>query len=74
MDATAPRKSRCDDGNIVEQSYHGCDAGSAAVLVTVNNLTHKWSGDRHGLGMIIDRGDLIATNVMWDILKHHPKP
>jgi polyhydroxybutyrate depolymerase len=79
--ASYAKRNGCDgateaskgDGNIVERTYQGCDAGSAAVLVTVKNLTHRWSGDRHGLGAIIDRGELIATNVMWDVLSRHSK-
>jgi polyhydroxybutyrate depolymerase len=76
------RRNGCDSaiektragGNVVEKTYSGCDNGSAVVFVTVNDLTHKWSGDRHGFGKIIDRGDVIATNEMWSVFKDHPKP
>lgn len=61
------------NGNVVEENYTGCDAGSAVVFVTINNLSHKWPGDRHGLGMILDHADVIATNVMWDVFRRHPK-
>ena len=79
---TFARRDGCDgasektraNGNVVEKTYSGCDNGSAVVFVTVNDLTHKWSGDRHGLGNIIDHGDLLATNEMWNVFKDHPKP
>ena len=61
------------DGNVVEKTYSGCDRGSAVVFITINNLTHKWPGDRHGLGMITDRSDVIATDEMWDVFRDHPK-
>ncbi len=75
------RRNGCDgalektraNGNVVEKTYSGCDNSSAVVFVTVNDLTHKWSGDRHGFGKIIDHGDLIATNEMWSVFKDHPK-
>ena len=61
-------------GNVVEQDYSGCDSGSTVVFVTINDLSHKWPGDRHGLGVIIDHSDVIATNKMWDVFRRHPKP
>lgn len=61
------------NGNVVEENYTGCDAGSAVVFVTIKNLTHKWPGDLHGLGVIFNHADVIATNKMWEIFKHHPK-
>lgn len=61
------------NGNVVEKTYSGCDGGSAVVFITVNNLTHRWPGDRHGLGMILDRSEVIATDEMWDVFKDHPK-
>ena len=62
------------NGNVLEKTYSGCDHGSAVVFVTVNDLTHRWSGDRHGFGKVIDRGDLVATDEMWRVFRDHPKP
>lgn len=70
---SASEKTRAH-GNVIEKTYSGCDSGSAVVFVTVNDLTHKWSGDRHGLGNLIDHGDLLATNEMWNVFRDHPKP
>ena len=80
--AAYAKRNGCDNatestrakGNVVEQDYSGCDNGSAVVFVTINDLTHKWPGDRHGLGVILDHADVIATNKMWDVFKRHPKP
>ena len=66
-------KTSRTDGNVVEMSYSGCDGGSAVVFVTVNNLSHKWPGDRHGFGLLVDRTNVNATDEMWEIFKAHPK-
>jgi len=61
------------NGNVVEKDYTGCDGGSAVVFVSVGDLSHKWPGDRHGFGLITDRSDVRATDMMWEIFKAHPK-
>lgn len=61
------------NGNVVEKNYSGCGGGSAVLFVTIKDLSHKWPGDRHGLGLFTDRGEVRATDTMWEVFKVHPK-
>jgi len=61
------------NGNVTERRYSGCDSGTTVTLVSIGDLTHRWPGDRHGLGFILDRASLSATDKLWEIFRTHPK-
>ena len=68
------RRDGCDgahdavigDGNIVKRTFSGCVSGSAVVLVTITNLTHRWAGE-------LPEDGISATDEMWAVFKAHPK-
>jgi polyhydroxybutyrate depolymerase len=55
---------------VVRRSYDGCEDGSAVILVTLTDLTHRWPGDAKGSDE--DFG-FSATDEMWSVFKSHPK-
>jgi polyhydroxybutyrate depolymerase len=69
------RRDGCDGGphdtvlgdvNIVKRTFSGCRSGSTVILVTINNLTHRWAGE-------LPEDGISATDEMWAVFKAHPK-
>jgi polyhydroxybutyrate depolymerase len=61
-------------GNIILDTWSGCDAGTAVVLYSIVDGGHAWPGGEKGWsGGDEPTHDISATAIMWDFFKTHPK-
>jgi polyhydroxybutyrate depolymerase len=60
------------DGNIIIDTYSGCEAGSEVVLVTIVDGLHAWPG---GQRRLIDKPtqDISASEMMLEFFLEHSK-
>ena len=66
---------RSTDGNVVRDEYGGCRNGTAVVLFTVNDGTHKWYGDKTPWWKFSGHASdaISATDEMWAFFAAHPQ-
>ena len=73
---TAPTsRTVSDDRNVIVDSYTPCADGTAVVLYTIIDGTHRWPGDDVPWYTFPGRddSDIVATDVMWDFFAAHPR-
>jgi len=60
------------NGNIIIDTYSGCEAGTAVVLVTIVDGLHAWPG---GVRALLDEPtqDISASEMMLEFFLAHPK-
>ena len=61
------------DGNIVIDTYGGCDGGVEVVLVTIVDGGHAWPGASRGLVSDQPTQDISANQIMLEFFFAHPK-
>jgi polyhydroxybutyrate depolymerase len=61
------------DGNIVIETYSGCDGNADVVLVTIVDGGHAWPGASRGLVSDQPTQDISANEMMLEFFLTHPK-
>jgi polyhydroxybutyrate depolymerase len=61
------------EGNIVIDTYGGCEGGTAVVLVTIVDGGHAWPGASRGLVSDQPTQDISANEMMLEFFLAHPK-
>lgn len=61
------------DGNIVIETYTGCDGNADVVLVTIVDGGHAWPGASRGLVSDQPTQDISANELMLEFFLAHPK-
>ncbi|HEY5088159.1 MAG TPA: PHB depolymerase family esterase [Gemmatimonadaceae bacterium] len=63
------------DKNVIIEMYGPCAKGTAVVLYTIIDGTHRWPGDEVPWYTFPGRddSDVVATDVMWDFFAAHPR-
>ncbi|MEX2160456.1 MAG: PHB depolymerase family esterase [Anaerolineales bacterium] len=61
-------------GNIIVDTYSGCDADASVVLVTIVDGGHAWPGAQRGLVSDPPTQDISANEMMLEFFLAHPKP
>ncbi len=60
------------DGNIIIDTYSGCEAGTEVVLVTIMDGAHAWPGGKAGIGDTPTQ-DISASEMILQFFLEHPK-
>jgi polyhydroxybutyrate depolymerase len=63
-----------EKGNVVRETYSGCQDGTEVILYTVKGGGHAWPGG--GQGWLFGdepTKEISATDVMWEFFRTHPK-
>lgn len=69
----APASETQANGNIVIETYTGCDGNADVVLVTIVDGGHAWPGASRGLVSDQPTQDISANELMLEFFLAHPK-
>ena len=67
-----PSTETIADGNIIIDTYSGCEAGSEVMLVTIVDGLHAWPGGQRGL-LDEPTQDISASEMMLEFFLEHSK-
>jgi polyhydroxybutyrate depolymerase len=62
-----------ENGNILQDVYSGCRAGTEVILYTIQGGVHAWPGGKKVLLGDEPTQEISATDLMWDFFMKHPK-
>ncbi len=68
-----PNTDRNDGTTIDLFEWTDCDGNSAVSLYRVNNGGHTWPGSIRPIGNGRRSREIVASEVMWEFFKNHPK-
>lgn len=66
--------SREEKGNIIHDTYSGCENGTGVEVYTIKGGGHSWPGGKAGRQLAdAPSQELSANDLMWDFFESHPR-